>query len=60
MKLLKIEASGLPFFKEKLAMTFYAMQRVAEDDKAFLFPLMTDSKYYLHCANAFIGINASG
>ncbi len=60
MKLLRIEAIGLPLFKEKLIMTFYAQQRVAEDDKAFLFPLMTDSKYYLNCANAFIGINASG
>ncbi len=60
MKLLRIEASGLPLFKEKLVMTFYAQQRVAEDDKAFLFPLLMDSKYYLNCANAFIGINASG
>lgn len=60
MKLLKIEASGLPLFKEKLTMIFYAQQRVAEDDKALLFPLMTDSKFYLNCANAFIGINASG
>lgn len=60
MKLLRIEAIGLPLFKEKLAMTFYAQQRVAEDDRAFLFPLMPESKYYLNCANAFIGINASG
>ena len=60
MKLLRIEAIGLPLFKEKLAMTFYAQQRVAEDDRAFLFPLMSESKYYLNCANAFIGINASG
>ena len=60
MKLLRIEAIGLPLFREKLAMTFYAQQRVAEDDRAFLFPLMPESKYYLNCANAFIGINASG
>ena len=60
MKLLKIEVSGLPVFKEKLAMTFYAQQRVAEDDKDFLFPLTPELKYYLNCANAFIGINASG
>ena len=60
MKLLRIEAIGLPLFKEKMVMTFYAQQRVAEDDRAFLFPLMPESKYYLNCANAFIGINASG
>lgn len=60
MKLLRIEAIGLPLFKEKLSMTFYAQQRVAEDDRAFLFPLMPESKYHLNCANAFIGINASG
>ncbi len=60
MKLLRIEACGLPLFKETLTMTFYAQQRVAEDDRAFLFPLMSNSKYYLNCANAFIGINASG
>lgn len=60
MKLLRIEAIGLPRFKEKLIMAFYAQQRVAEDDKAFLFSLMPESKYYLNCANAFIGINASG
>jgi len=60
MRLLKIEASGLPLFKEKLTMTFYAQQRVAEDDKAFLFPLKPGARYFLNCANAFIGINASG
>ena len=60
MKLLRIEASGLLLFREKLTMTFYAQQRVAEDDRTSLFPLMPDSKYYLNCANAFIGINASG
>ena len=60
MKLLKIEAFGLPLFKEKLVMTFYARQRVAEDDKDFLFPLALNSKYYMNCVNAFIGINASG
>ena len=60
MKLLRIEASGLLLFREKLTMTVYAQQRVAEDDRTSLFPLMPDSKYYLNCANAFIGINASG
>ncbi len=60
MKLLRIEASGMPLFKEKLTMTFYAQQRVAENDRAFLFPLMPDSKYCLNCANAIIGMNASG
>lgn len=60
MKLLRIEAGGLPLFKGKLTMTFYAQQRVAEDNKAFLYPLIPDSRYYLNCANALIGINASG
>ena len=51
MKLLKIEAFGLPLFQEKLVMTFYARQRVAEDDKDFLFPLALNFKYYMNCVN---------
>lgn len=58
MKLLKITAEGLPLFKEKLDLTFYAQQRVNEDDKEVLYPLF--SSIYLNPANGFIGINASG
>ena len=31
MKLLRITAEGLPLFKEKLDLNFYAQQRVAEE-----------------------------
>ena len=58
MKLLRITAEGLPLFKEKLSLSFYAQQRVAEDDKAMLYPLF--SNVYLNPANGFIGVNASG
>lgn len=33
MKLLRVTAQGLPLFKEKLDLPFYAQQRVAEEDK---------------------------
>lgn len=33
MKLLRITAEGLPLFKEKLDLNFYAQQRVAEEHK---------------------------
>lgn len=58
MKVLRITAQGLPLFKEELDLCFYAQQRVAEDDKEVLYPLF--SNIYMNCANAFIGINASG
>lgn len=58
MKLLKITAEGLPLFKERLNLTFYAQQRVAEEDKSMLYPLF--SNVYLNPVNGFIGINASG
>lgn len=60
MKLLRIIAEGLPLFKNRLSLTFYAQQRVNENDRSSLFPLYPDSKYYLNCSNALIGINASG
>lgn len=60
MKLLRITASGLPLFKKTVTMPFYARQRVAQDDKAILYRMSRNSKYYLNCANAIIGINASG
>lgn len=58
MKLLRITAQGLPLFKEKLDLDFFAQQRVSEENKntlSFLF-----SNVYLNSANGFIGINASG
>ena len=58
MKLLRITAQGFPLFKEDLDLSFYAAQRVAEDDKDLLYPLF--SNIYLNCAEAIIGINASG
>lgn len=58
MKLLRVTAQGLPLFKEKLDLPFYAQQRVAEEDKINLYSLF--SNIYLNPANAFIGINASG
>lgn len=58
MKLLRITAEGLPLFKEKLDLCFYAQQRVAEEHKEILHLLF--SNIYLNPANGFIGINASG
>lgn len=58
MKLLRVTAEGLPLFKEKLNLPFYAQQRVAEEDKADLYSLF--SNIYLNPTNAFIGVNASG
>ena len=58
MKLLRITADGLPLFREKLDICFYAQQRVSEEQKEQLHPLF--SNVYLNPANGFIGINASG
>lgn len=60
MKLLCITATGLPLFRKGFKLTFYAKQRVDEQDRECLFPLGPFHKYYLNCANALIGINASG
>lgn len=60
MKILQITAQGLPLFKQELDIVFYAQQRVSEDDKECLFRLSSKPSVYLHTANAFIGINASG
>lgn len=58
MKILRITAQGLPLFKEELDISFFAQQRVADDDKDLLYPLF--SNIYMNCSNAFIGINAAG
>lgn len=58
MKLLRVTAEGLPLFKGKLDLVFYAQQRIEEEHKEVLYPLF--SNVYLNSANGFIGINASG
>lgn len=58
MKLLRITAEGLPLFKEKLDISFYARQRIAEEQRSILYPLF--SNVYMNPATGFIGINASG
>jgi predicted ATP-dependent endonuclease of OLD family len=58
MKLLRATAEGLPLFKEKLDICFYAQQRISEEQKEQLHPLF--SNVYLNPATGFIGINASG
>lgn len=58
MKLLHITAEGLPLFKGKLDLNFYAQQRVTEESRNCLYPLF--SNIYINPTNGFIGINASG
>lgn len=58
MKLIQITASGLPLFKGDIDLTFYARQRVSDEDKNALLPLF--SNVYLNPTNAFVGVNASG
>lgn len=58
MKLLRIQAQGLPLFKKELDLDFYATRRVNDEDKDRLYSL--SHNIYLHPANAIIGINASG
>lgn len=60
MKILRITTQGLPLFKQELDVIFYAQQRVGEDDKELLFKLVSKPSVFMHTANAFIGINASG
>ena len=42
MKVLRITADGLPLFKEKLDICFYAQQRVSEDQKDNLYSLFSN------------------
>ena len=58
MKLLKIEAKGLPLFRQDIDINFIASQRVSEDDRNSLHALL--SNVYLNPTEAIIGINASG
>lgn len=62
MKLLKIIASGLPLFKGKCEIDFFALQRVTNDnaDKmSCLFSTNTQC-FFQNNVMSFIGINASG
>lgn len=58
MKLIKIQVSGLPHFKEILEVDFFAQQRVHPECKDGLYQLF--SNIYINKTMAFIGINASG
>lgn len=58
MKVLRITASGLPLFSGDVDLTFYAQQRIAEEQKENLHHLFAN--IYSNPAVSFIGINASG
>lgn len=58
MKLISIQASGLPLFKEDLHLRFYASQRVQKDALSNLYQILPN--VYLNNAIGIIGINASG
>lgn len=58
MKLVKIQVSGLPHFKENLEIDFFAQQRVQPENKDGLCQLF--SNIYVNNSISFIGINASG
>lgn len=58
MRLLKILASGFPLLSDSCSFTFFAQQRVMENDRSELFQL----KEHLYSKNAIAitGLNASG
>ena len=58
MKVLRIIAEGLPLFKDKFDFCFYAQQRVSDEQRDYLYPLI--SSILLNTTNVFTGINASG
>ena len=58
MKLLRIVADGLPLFRGKLDICLYARQRVSQDQRDSLYPLLP--AVFLNTTNVFAGINASG
>lgn len=62
MKLLKIVASGLPLFKDKCEIDFFALQRVTSDNADKMSSLFSTSsqRFYQNNVMSFIGINASG
>lgn len=58
MKLVKMQVSGLPHFKENLEIDFFAQQRVQPENSDGLYQLF--SNIYVNNSISFIGINASG
>jgi len=62
MKLIKIVASGLPLFKDKCEIDFFALQRVTSDNADKMSSLFSTSSqcFYQNNVMSFIGINASG
>ena len=62
MKLLKIEVTGLPLFKEKCEIDFMSLQRVNADnaDKMSIAFNNGIKDFYQNNVLSFIGINASG
>ena len=58
MKLLKVEVQGLPLFKEKMSLDFYAAQRISKTHKMNLHRI--SSNMYVNPTTAIAGINASG
>lgn len=58
MKLVKIQVSGLPHFKENLEIDLFAQQRVQPENNDGLYQLF--SNIYVNNSISFIGINASG
>lgn len=57
MKLLRLKVNGLPLFENELDISFYATQRVNEEDRESLFKI---ANFYLNPTTTFIGLNASG
>lgn len=60
MRLLHIDVTGFPLFKTGLRFSLIAQQRVASDDKDYLYNLIKGSPFYLNSVASVIGINASG
>ena len=62
MKILKIEVSGLPLFREKCEIDFLALQRVTPDNAEKMSCVFSNNvkEFYQNNVISFIGINASG
>ena len=62
MKLLKLEVTGLPLFKERCEIDFLSLQRVSADNADKMSKAFENSlkEFYQNNVLSFIGINASG
>lgn len=62
MKLLKISVSGLPLFKDKCEIDFFALQRVTENNSDKMSSIFSTNvqSFFQNNVISFIGINASG